>query len=96
MEEKDIHRLFMSVLEDSSQNTPAVRGVFHALIRSTLKYRDHILESKGIVITVEDVQAVLDWLTPSLTTGRLPVTDDKVRLDLLKRWLDELKHLGHP
>ncbi len=96
MEEKDILRLFLSVVENSSQNTDAIRGVFSTLIRSTLRYRDHILESKGTVVTVEDVRAVLNWLVPSLSTGRLPETEDKVRLDLLKLWLDELKYHGHP
>jgi hypothetical protein len=43
------------------------------------------------VVTVEDVRIVLEWLVPSLSSGRLPVTDNKLRLDLLKIWLDELK-----
>jgi len=55
-----------------------------------------MLESKGIVITVEDVRIALGWLVPSLKTGRLPETADKIRLDLLKIWLDELRSLGHP
>ena len=96
MEERDIYRLFFSVLEDSAQNTSAVREVFSLLVRSTLRYRDHMLESKGIVITVEDVRIALEWLVPSLKTGRLPETNDKIRLALLKIWLDELKHLGNP
>ena len=96
MEEKDIYRLFFNVLEDASQNTDAVRQVFSTLILSTLRYRDYMLESKGVVITVEDVRNTLSWLVPALTTGRLPVTDDNVRLDLLKLWLDELKNFGNP
>ncbi len=95
VEEKDISRLFMSVIEDASQDTAAVRGVFDVLIKSTLNYRDHIQESKGIVLTVEDVRTVLDWLPPSLATERLPATDDRIRLDLLKLWLVELRSLGH-
>ena len=91
MEEQDIHKLFMSVLEDDSQNTSAVRGIFSTLIKSTLKYRDHIQESEGFVVTVEDVHAVLEWLPSSLESGRLPVTDDKIRLGLLELWLEELK-----
>ena len=96
MEERDIYRLFFSVLRHPAQNTDDVREVFSVLIRSTLRYRDHVLESKGIVITVEDVRTVLDWLVPSLSTGRLPETDDTIRLDLLKLWLDELKYYINP
>ena len=91
MDEVDIYRLFFSVLRHPSQNTDDVREVFSVLIRSTLRYRDLMLETKGIVITVEDVRTVLDWLVPSLSTGRLPETDDTIRLNLLKLWLDELK-----
>jgi len=96
MKEADIYRLFLSVAEHSGDKTEATRKVFSVLVRSTLKYRDHILESKGIVVTVEDVRVALGWLVPSLQTGRLPNTTDKLRLDLLKIWLDELKNLGHP
>jgi hypothetical protein len=96
MEERDIYRLFFSVLRHPEQNTADVREVFSVLIRSTLRYRDQLLETRGIVITVEDVRAVLDWLVPSLSTGRLPETDDTIRLDLLKLWLDELRYFGNP
>ena len=96
MEERDIYRLFLNVIEDSAQKTDAVRQVFSILIRSTLGYRDHMLESRGVVITVEDVRIALSWLVPALMTGHLPETDDKIRLDLLKLWLDELKNLGNP
>lgn len=96
MEERDIYRLFFSVVEDSAQNTDAVRQVFSVLIRSTLRYRDHMLESKGVVLTVEDVRITLSWLVPALMTGHLPVTDNHIRLNLLKLWLDELKIFGNP
>jgi hypothetical protein len=96
MEEEDIYKLFLSVAEHSGQTDDATREVFSTLVRSTLKYRDHLLESKGITVTVEDVRTALGWLIPSLKTGRLPDSDDKVKLDLLKLWLDELRTLGHP
>jgi len=96
MEEKDIYKLFINVVEDSAQNTDAVRQVFSILIRSTLRFRDHMLESRGVVITVEDVRGTLSWLIPALMTGHLPETDDKIRLDLLKLWLDDLKNIGNP
>jgi len=94
MKESDIYKLFLNMAEDSMQNNQAVKDVFSVLIRSTLRYRDHILESGGIVVTVEDVRVVLDWLVPTLNTGRFPQTDNKIRLDLLKLWLDELRYLG--
>jgi hypothetical protein len=96
VDEKDIYNLLLSVAEHPSQKTDAVREVFSVLVKSTLRYRDSILEAKGIILTVEDVRSVLGWLGPSLVTGQLPVTDNKIRLGLLKIWLDELKVLGNP
>ena len=96
MEERDILGLFLRITEHSGQNTDAIRSVFSLLVRSTLRYRDIVLKSKGIVVTVEDVRTVLGWLVPSLASGQLPETDNKIRLDLLKIWLDELKLFGNP
>jgi hypothetical protein len=96
MEESDIERLFLSVAGDAEQGNEGLREVFSLLVRSTLRYRDQIFESRGIKVTVEDVRVALGWLVPALSTGTLPKTDDKLRLDLLKIWLDELKLLGNP
>jgi hypothetical protein len=96
MEDSDLYKLFLSVAEHPSQNTEDIRKVFSILVRSTLRYRDQIMQSDGIVVTVEDVRVVLDWLVPCLASGRLPVTKNKIRLDLLKIWLDELKPFLEP
>ncbi|MBC8462084.1 MAG: hypothetical protein H8D67_29305 [Deltaproteobacteria bacterium] len=50
-----------------------------------------MLESKGVVVTVEDVRTSLNWLVPALAIGNMPETDKKVSLELLKLWLDDLK-----
>lgn len=91
MEDKDIYRLFSDLAEKVDQDNELLKEVFKVLIKSTLRYRDHILKEKGVTVTVQDVRSALDWLLPALQTGRLPATDDKIRLDLLKIWLDELK-----
>lgn len=91
MEDKDIYILFSNLAEKADQDNETVKKVFKTLIKSTLRYRDNILKAKGVVVTVQDVQCTLDWLIPAMKTGRLPATDDKIRLDLLKLWLDELK-----
>jgi hypothetical protein len=96
MEDKDIYILFSSVAEHPERHNESVLQVFSSLIKTTLRYRDQMLKSQGIVITVEDVRTALDWLIPCLKTGRLPETEDKKRLDLLKLWLDEIRSLGNP
>jgi hypothetical protein len=96
MDEHEITKLFLQVAELSTQKGDDVRRVFSILVKSTLQFRDRILESTGKTVTVEDVRTSLKWLVPSLATGQLPQTDNSLSLDLLKLWLDELRNLGYP
>ena len=89
MEEKDIERLFLSVAEASEDQTDEVKGVFSMLVRSTLQYRDDMLASEGIIVTVEDVRVTLEHLVPFLETGRT----DHIKIDLLKIWKNRLRRL---
>ena len=91
MDESDISRLFMKVAGRTSELPDEVRSVFSILVSSTLRYRDRLKDDLEIILTVEDVRVTLDWLLQSMRTKRLPQTNNLVRLDLLKIWLDELK-----
>lgn len=91
MDESDIHRLFMKVAAGAGNVPEDVGRVFSILVSSTLRYRDALKEDLGIVVTVEDVRVALDWLLASMRTKRLPETNNALRLDLVKIWLDELK-----
>lgn len=95
MEDKEIYILFSRVAESPDRYDESARKVFSSLIKTTLKYRDQMLKSRGTVITVEDVRTALDWLIPCLKTGRLPEKGDKKSMDLLKLWLDEIRHIGN-
>jgi hypothetical protein len=94
MDEEAIDRLFRGVLEHTKDDSPGVREIFSILIKTTLRYRDHLLSSRGIIVTVADVRTALKWLLPAMTTGVLPQTDEKIPYDLLTLWLDDLKLLG--
>jgi len=91
VEKSDIEKLFLTVAQDPAMNTDANRKMFSLLVRSTLRYRDEMLSSKGVVVTVGDVRLALDWLVPVLATGNMPETDNNTSLDLLDLWIDELK-----
>ena len=95
MEENEIEQLFRKIADTSAADNQEGRAVFASLVKSTLRYRDVLKQSRDMVLTVQDVRITLDWLMPAFTTGRLPQTDNKIQLDLLKIWLDELKSLGH-
>jgi len=64
--------------------------MFSLLIQSTLRYRDEMLSSKGVVVTVGDVRAALGWLIPALATGNMPETAN-ISMGLLDLWMDELR-----
>lgn len=93
MQDNEIHDLFMSVAQGSAENDEAAKKVFAILVKATLRYRDDVLASRGITVTVDDVRTALKWLVPALGTGELPRMDRRISLDLLKIWLEELK--GH-
>lgn len=90
LDETDIQELFKSAVEHPGQDTDSTRQVFSILVKSTLKYRDDMLASENIVVTVDDVRVCLGWLVPALATGTMPDTEDRVGLGLLKLWLEEL------
>lgn len=81
----------MRVAGRASDLPEDVKSVFSILVSSTLRYRDSLKEDLGIVVTVEDVRVALDWLLESMRTKRLPETNNALRLDLVKIWLDELR-----
>jgi hypothetical protein len=91
LEKRDIEKLFLTVAQDPALDTEANRKIFSLLIQSTLRYRDEMLSSKGVVVTVGDVRAALAWLVPVLATGNMPKTDNKISLGLLYLWMDKLK-----
>ena len=91
MDKRDIEKLFLTVAQDPELDTGANRRIFSLLIQSTLRYRDEMLSSRGVVVTVGDVRTALGWLVPVLATGNIPETDNKISLGLLDLWIDELK-----
>lgn len=94
--EDDVSKLFLQVADRWAPDREGALKVLDLLVETTLRYRDHLLESTGVIVTVEDVRTSLGWLVPALMTGRLPDTEDRVRLGLLKIWLDELRCFGGP
>ena len=91
MNDWQIDQLFLKTAGRTVNNPSDVKTVFSILVSSTLCYRDWVKERKNITLTVEDVRITLDWLLETMRTNQLPKTENRLRLDLLKIWLDELK-----
>ena len=96
MDDTLILELFERVAGDSAGEMQWEKRVFSLLVKTTVAYRDHLLESHGIVLTVEDVRTALDSLVPVLTSGILPKKLKKIHNDLLMLWLEDLKGMGGP
>ncbi|MFZ7111902.1 MAG: hypothetical protein ACOWYE_09490 [Desulfatiglandales bacterium] len=96
MKDEEIHDLFMGVAQGPLEKPEEVKKVFSILVKATLSYRDDLLASRGVILTVEDVKTALNWLVPALATGELPETENRIRLDLVKTWLDRLRREGPP
>ncbi len=91
MNESEIYNLLISVASSVEKVPADIRKVFSILVSTTLQYRDHLKKNLGIILTVEDVRVALNWLQESVYSKRLPKTNNMIRMDLLKIWLDELK-----
>jgi len=91
MEEDEIRQLLLRVSNNVGQVPEDVRDVFSKMVTTTLQYRDDLKKSTGVILTVADVRAAIGWLMESLHTKRLPETQNTIRLELLKLWLEELK-----
>lgn len=90
LDERDIEKLFASVAKSPEQDTEAIRNFFSKLIKTTLEYRDEMLESRNMVVTVEDVRLALNGLIVSLMTGSTYELDNKISKGLLRLWLNSL------
>jgi hypothetical protein len=91
MDDQDVDKLFLKAAGGAVRHSPDVKKVFSILVSSTLRYRDWVKEEKGMVVTVEDVRVALEWLLAAIRTHQLPKTENRLRLDLLTIWLDELR-----
>jgi len=91
MDQDEIEKLLLRVSDNEGQVPEEVRGVFSKMVTTTLHYRDDLKKRKGIILTVADVRATIDWLIESLHSGKLPETQNSMRLDLLTLWLEALR-----
>ncbi len=91
MDKDGIQHLFEQILSESNGHDDSAQKFFSFLIKTTLNYRDEMLASKGIVVTVDHVKTSLKWLVPALATGNIPELDNQVSLDLLRTWINALR-----
>lgn len=87
----ELETLFRTIAEEPETFSESGRKIFDILTTVTLEYRDYLLASRGIIVTVQDVRAALSWLIPSLATGNIPNMENGLSAALLERWVRALK-----
>jgi len=90
VDDLDINRLFLKVKKSYGNVPEDVEKVFSLLVSTTLRYRDDLKSSLGVILTVADVRVTLDWLLEFMKTKKFPVTNNAVCRDLLKIWTEAL------
>ncbi len=91
MDRTELETLFRTIAEEPETFSESGRKIFDILTTVTLEYRDYLLASRGIIVTVQDVRAALSWLIPSLATGNIPNMENGLSAALLERWVRALK-----
>jgi len=90
MDDLEINAIFEQINNNSQNQPDTVKHIFSILFSSTLAFRDRIQKKDGIVVTVEDVRVPLDWLFEFMQSQKMPETNNILRLNLFKYWLEEL------
>jgi hypothetical protein len=94
-DDDDITLLFEKVSEHFAGADEGAQGMFQMLVSTTLAYRDILVHSTGVSLTVAETRAALDAFMETLTTHRIRPGIDKRVKDLVILWLEELKTRIH-
>lgn len=95
-DDEDIRALFEKVAGHFEGADDSSRAMFSMLVKTALKYRDILMHSSGIALTVAETREALGVFMEVLKTHQIPQTVDKHIKDLVVLWLEELKtHVHH-
>jgi hypothetical protein len=93
---RELETLFRTLAEEPGTFSEHGRKILAMLMTVTLEYRDQVLASREIIVTVEDVRDALSWLLPSLATGNIPNLENDLAAALLERWVHALTGVTKP
>lgn len=94
-EDDDIRALFEKVSEHFEGTDEGAQAMFQMLVATTLKYRDILMHSSGVALTVAETRAALDAFMETLKTHRIRPDIEKRIRDLVILWLEELRTRVH-
>jgi len=95
VKDDDIAKLFARLAEHFKDADDNTHRMFAMLVKTTLRFRDMLIEKTGIPLTVGETQKALDAFMEVLKKRRIPPNLDKNVHDLLILWLEELRTTLH-
>lgn len=95
MQDDDIKNLFERVLKHFEGADEGARGTFSVLVKTTLKYRDWLVESNSSPLTVAETKAALNAFLTVLKEQKIPGALPKRVHDLVILWLKEIQKTVH-
>ncbi len=93
MDQEDLRLFFGKMLKDEGYISSESFAVFGKLIRLTIQYRDRLLETENVTLTVDDTKRGIAIYLETLKTGRLAESIDPKIDGLVRLWLKEINHI---
>lgn len=93
MDQEDLRLFFGKMLKDEGYISSESFAVFGRLIRLTIQYRDRLLETENVTLTVDDTKQGIAIYLEALKTGRLAESIDPKIDRLVRLWLKEINHI---
>ena len=87
----ELSNLFAKILDKLPKKNPNSKMALDKLINTTLWYRDNLKNEQNRILTIDEVKLALNEFEKSIFTHILPKNKDKIILDLIKLWHEELK-----
>lgn len=94
-EDDDINALFERVAGHFEGSAEGAKGMFSMLVKTALNYRDILIRSSGLPLTVAETRSALGVFMEVLKTHRIPKVLDRRVHDLVILWLEELRMRVH-
>jgi hypothetical protein len=93
MDQEDLRQFFGKMLKDEGYISSESFAVFGKLIRLTIQYRDRLLATENVTLTVDETKRGIAVYLDALRTGSL-AEDIEPKIDgLVRLWLKEINHI---
>ncbi len=93
---EDIQKLFDDMAKKlGMENDDGVKAMFSMLVRGALRYRDHMMASKGVPLTIGETREALDAFMSVMKSHEIPEGLGETVKGLVMTWLEDLKNMRH-